>query len=154
MSPLRAPWLAVCLPLALAFAPASRAQTPPAAPAQGEQPSVRDDREAVEAGGKWLALIDAGKAGAAWDDAAGQLKRAVPRAKFVAAMRDQRKPLGKLAARTPVRFGRSHEMPGAPPGDYAIVEYEAKFARGKLAEVLVWTLEDGDIWRVAGYEYR
>ena len=36
-----------CLALALALAPASRAQTPPAAPAQGEQPSIRDDREAV-----------------------------------------------------------------------------------------------------------
>jgi hypothetical protein len=157
VTPLRALSL-VAFPAALALAPVARGQTPPAppaAPAVNEQPSIRDDRDAVNAGLKWLALVDADKAGAAWDDAAPLLRKAVTREKFVAAMRELRKPLGKLAARTPVRFARSHEMPGAPAGDYAIVEYEAKFARGKkLSEILVWALEDGDIWRVAGYEYR
>jgi hypothetical protein len=159
VSPLRALSLAAAFSVAAAVATIARAQTPPAAPsataAQKEQPSIRDDRDAVNAGLKWLTLIDGGNAGAAWDDSAPQLKKAVTREKFVAAMRELRKPLGKLATRNPVRFARSHEMPGAPSGDYAIIEYEAKFAGGKkLAEVLVWTLADGDIWRVAGYEYR
>ena len=70
-------------------------------------------------------------------------------------MRDARKSLGKLETRTAERFARSHQLPGAPEGDYAIIDYTARFAQGKkLQERLVWSIEEGDIWRVAGYEYR
>ncbi len=104
---------------------------------------------------KWLALIDAGKSGFAWDEASKQLKSTVTRKQFISGMRDARKPFGKLESRSAVKFARSHELPGAPSGDYAIIEYEAKFTGGKrMAEQLVWTLEDEDTWRVAGYYYR
>ena len=76
------------------------------------------------------------------------------RDKFIAGMREARQSYGKLTARTPERFARSHKMPGVPDGDYVIIEYTAKFAKGKVSEHLVWTLEDGAIWRVAGYNYR
>ena len=39
-------------------------------------------------------------------------------------------------------------------GDYSIIEFEAKYKNGKLTEQLVWSIEEGDIWRVAGYFYR
>lgn len=152
----------------VAFAPAAFAQAPspaapPAAPTasppptspQGEQPTLRDDREAIDAGMKWLALIDSGRAGAAWELSSRQLQSTVTRAKFIAAMRDARKPLGKLEERTAERFARSHQLPGAPDGDYVIIEYTARFPKGKkLQEQLVWSIEEGEIWRVAGYYYR
>jgi hypothetical protein len=140
---------------ALAQAPAPvQVAPPPGTPPAPAQPSLRDDREAIDAGMKWLALVDGGTAGAAWDLASKQLKSTVTRAKFVAAVREVRKPLGKLESRTAERFARAHELPGAPQGDYAIIEYAAKFAKGKLQEQLVWTIEEGDVWRVAGYFYR
>ena len=152
----------------VAFAPAAFAQapaptapsaapaaSPPPASPQGEQPTLRDDREAIDAGMKWLALIDSGKAGAAWELSSKQLQSAVTRGKFIAAMRDARKPLGKLEERTAERFARSHQLPGAPDGDYVIIEYTARFPKGKkLQEQLVWSIEEGEIWRVAGYYYR
>ena len=138
-------------PVAPAPAPAA---APPTEPPK-EQPTLRDDRDSIDAGMKWLALIDGGNAGAAWDLASKQLKSAVTRAKFIEGMRDARKSLGKLETRTAERFARSHQLPGAPEGDYAIVDYTARFAQGKkLQERLVWSIEEGDIWRVAGYEYR
>ena len=131
-----------------------RTTSPPTSP-PGEQPTLRDDRDAIAAGVKWLTLIDSGKAGAAWDLASKQLQSAVPRAKFVAATRDARKPLGKLEERTPERFARSHQLPGVPDGDYVIIEYTARFPKvKKLQEQLVWSIEEGDTWRVAGYYYR
>ncbi len=91
----------------------------------------------------------------AWDVASKQLQSAVKRDQFTAEMRQVRKPLGKLESRTAVKFARSHELPGAPAGDYAIIEFDAKFTNGKqLTEQLIWALEDRDIWRVAGYYYR
>ncbi|HEX9301987.1 MAG TPA: DUF4019 domain-containing protein [Casimicrobiaceae bacterium] len=143
-----------------AFAQTPAASTPPATQAPPtepppEQPTLGDDKDTIEAGQKWLALIDAGKADAAWDSASKQLQSVVKRDKFVAEMRDVRKPLGKLASRTAVKFARAHDLPGAPAGDYAIVEYDVNFAGGKrLSEQLVWSLEENDRWRVAGYYYR
>ncbi len=129
-------------------------QAPPPQPPP-EQPTLGDDKEAIQAGMKWLALIDTGKSGFAWDEASKQLKSTVTRKQFIAGIRDARKPLGKLESRTAVKFARSHDLPGAPAGDYAIIEYDAKFADGKrVTEQLVWTLEEQDIWRVAGYYYR
>jgi len=143
---------------AQAQAPVAPAPGPSAAPpteAPKEQPTLRDDRDSIDAGMKWLALIDGGNAGAAWDLSSKQLKSSVTRDAFIKGMRDARKSLGKLETRTAERFARSHQLPGAPEGDYAIIDYTARFAQGKkLQERLVWSIEEGDIWRVAGYEYR
>jgi hypothetical protein len=158
-----------CVLLALAVPPTARAQAsappaqPPAkaskpAPATGLedlQPTSEEDKESIEAGKRWLELLDADQAGAAWDSASKQLRSIVKRDKFIADVRSVRKPLGKLASRTPLKFARAHELPGAPAGDYALIEFEAKFANGKrLTEQLVWSAESGDTWRVAGYYYR
>ncbi len=154
--------VAACALVALAAAalaqtsatPGPPTQAPPSAPPPA-QPTLGDDREAIQAGLKWLALIDGGNSGFAWDEASKQLKSTVTRKQFIAGMRDARKTFGKLESRSAVKFARSHELPGAPSGDYAIIEYEAKFLGGKrMAEQLVWTLEEQDTWRVAGYYYR
>ena len=138
-----------------AAAPPAAAPTAPPTSPPAEQPTPRDDRDSIDAGIKWLALVDSGKAGAAWDLASKQLQSAVTRDKFVAAIRDVRKPLGKVEGRTAERFARAHQLPGVPEGDYVIIEYKVRFAKGKaLQEQLVWAIEDGDIWRVAGYYYR
>ncbi len=146
--------VAFAQPAAAPPRPPPSTQAPPTEP-PAQQPTKGDDKEAIEAGKKWLALIDAGNAGAAWDSASKQLQSVVKRDQFVAEMRDVRNPLGKLTARTAVRFARAHDLPGAPTGDYAIIEFDSKFAAGgHLAEQLIWTIGPGDIWRVAGYYYR
>jgi hypothetical protein len=157
---------ACCAVLALAPAFAPTAASPAGPPAKAPtakpstepppgQPTISDDQDTVEAGKKWLQLLDAGKPGAAWDVASNQLRSGVTRDKFIAEMRRVRKPLGKLSSRTPVKFARAHDLPGAPSGDYAIIEYDAEYANGKhLSEQLIWAIAEGDIWRVAGYFYR
>jgi len=149
-----AAWLPAILAVGVPLPAGAQTAAPPAAEA-GEQPTLQDDQEAVEAAQKWLALIDAGKAGVAWDVAAPYLKSAVTRPKWIAGMRDARKPYGKLVSRRATKFARAHTMPGAPDGDYAIIEFETVFANGKRAtEHLTWTIEGGDAWRVAGYYIR
>jgi len=145
--------LALAVPIALAQAPPAT-QAPPASPPD-QQPSLNDDKESIEAAKKWLALLDGGKAGAAWDVASKQMQSKVKRDVFIAEVRGVRKPLGKLASRTPIKFARAHDLPGAPSGDYTIIEFEAQYAKGKrLSEQVIWTIEEGDVWRVAGYFYR
>ena len=135
--------------------PAKAPPTKPATEPPPGQPTLSDDQDTVEAGKKWLALLDADKAGVAWDAASKQLQSGVTRAKFIDDVRRARKPLGKLSSRTAVKFARAHDLPGAPSGDYAIIEYDAQYANGKhLSEQLTWAIAEGDVWRVAGYFYR
>jgi hypothetical protein len=119
------------------------------------QPTVLDDKAAIDAGRQWLELIDAGKAGEAWDVTAAPLKASVTRAEWVTGMAELRKPFGKLVSRTSSRFARTHAIPNAPDGDYAIVEYQSVYAlRKSTVEQLTWVLEADGNFRIAGYFIR
>jgi hypothetical protein len=137
-------------------APAAPAAAPGAPSADDAlQPSTRDDKETVEASRAWLALLDAGNFGAAWDGASPHLKSVVTRQKWITGLTAARKPFGKLKQRTPVKFARSHSMPDAPDGDYSLLEFESEFANGKRAsEQIIWMLGDNQVWRVSGYYIR
>jgi len=116
------------------------------------QPSTRDDKETIEASRAWLALLDAGKFGPAWDGASPYLKSVVTRQKWVTGVAAARNPFGKFKQRIPVKFARSHSMPDAPDGDYSLLEFESEFANGKRAsEQVIWMLGDNQVWRVSGY---
>ena len=137
-----------------AAAPSARTGAPPSAD-DPVQPTMGDDKETIAASEKWLALLDTGKAGQAWDVSSKLLKSQVTRSKWIAGIGDMRKPFGKIASRTGEKFARAHSLPGAPDGDYSIIEFESTFANGKKAqEQLIWTLETGDVWRVSGYYIR
>ena len=119
------------------------------------QPSKRDDKETIEASRAWLALLDAGKFGAAWDGASPYLKSVVTRQKWITGLTAARKPFGALKQRKPVKFARSHSMPDASDGDYSLLEFESEFANGKRAsEQVIWMLGDNQVWRVSGYFIR
>jgi hypothetical protein len=143
-------------PAAPPSAPAPQAAALGAPPTDDAlQPSKRDDKETIEASRAWLALLDAGKFGAAWDGASPYLKSVVTRQKWITGLAAARKPFGKLKQRTPVKFARSHSMPGAPDGDYSIIEFESQFANGKVAsEHIIWMLGDNQDWHVSGYYIR
>ncbi len=151
----------LCLPFAAGAQPA----TPPARPAEAQpaKPPTEppqdaateaDDTEVVQESRNWLALIDADKAGQAWDGAGAQLKASVSRAKWIEGMRGIRKPYGRLVSREVDSVARTHTIAGAPEGDYAIVQFDSVFANRKHAtEMVTWTLNDTS-WRVSGYQIR
>jgi hypothetical protein len=141
-------------PTAPAPVPPAAAPVPPPGP-EPAQPTSGDDKDTIEASKKWLALLDTGKTGTAWDASSAYLKSVVTRQKWIAGITSARKPFGKIDKRTATKFARSHSMPGAPDGDYSIIEFESVFANGKRAsEQLIWTLGDGDVWSVSGYFIR
>lgn len=135
--------------------PAAAAPSQPPAVDLSGQPTLGDDKRTIDAAHKWLALLDTGKAGAAWDVSSPYLKSVVTRQKWVAGITSARKPFGKIVSRKAEKFARTHALPGAPDGDYSIIEFESVFAKGKRAtEQLIWVLEAGDVWRVSGYYIR
>jgi hypothetical protein len=135
--------------------PATAPTVPPATEPAPAQPTMGDDKDTIAAAQKWLELLDAGKFGAAWDVSSAYLKSVVTRKEWIAGVGNARKPLGKVKSRTAEKFARSHSLPGAPDGDYSIIEFDTLSASGKRAsEQVIWVLEAGDIWRVSGYFIR
>ena len=110
------------------------------------------EKAAVTAAEKWLGLIDEGKYGESWKEAAEYFKNAVKLEQWVENMQAIRKPLGKLVSRKVKSTSYQTAMPGAPDGEYVIIQFETSFANKKSAIETVTPMMDKDgQWRASGY---
>lgn len=106
-------------------------------------------RMAAEA---WLALVDAGQYTRSWEAAAGYFKTAVTAAQWEKTLRAVRGPLGKTASRTLRTIMYQASLPGAPDGEYVIVQFDTVFEHKAAAIETVTPMKDADgHWRVSGY---
>ena len=100
----------------------------------------------------WLALVDAGKYGESWDAAASLFKGAVTKEGWAAACAKARGPLGALKSRTLKSATYTKSLPGGPPGEYVVIQYDAAYEKAPSAVETVTPMLDKDgVWRVAGY---
>jgi len=110
------------------------------------------EKAAVEAAEKWLALVDAGKYEESWNQTAGYFRSAVKKEDWVQAMGAHRKPLGKLISREVKSKTYETALPGAPDGEYVVIQFETSFENKRAAvETVTPMLEKGGQWRVSGY---
>jgi hypothetical protein len=110
------------------------------------------EKLAQEAAESWLALVDAGKYSQSWNQAASFFKERVTAQKWESAVKSVRDPLGKLESRILKSSQYTQTMPGAPDGEYVILQFETSFANKKAAIETVTPMKDKDgQWRVAGY---
>ena len=107
---------------------------------------------AIKAAGSWLAILDAGKYGESWSEGAAALRSVVTQAKWEEGLRAVRAPVGAAGARTLTRSQYTRALPGAPAGEYVILQYSTDFA-GKpgAVETVVPMREADGSWRVSGY---
>ncbi len=67
-------------------------------------------------------------------------------------MQAARKPLGKLFSRKVLTKVYKSSLPGAPDGEYVVVQFETSFENKKMAIETVTPMLDKDgKWRVSGY---
>ena len=108
--------------------------------------------QGVSASTSWLALMDANKVEQAWDASAGALKTAGPKTAVVPKLRQVRDQVGKVVSRKLSTKKLVHNLPGAPAGDYVVIQYNTKFAKkGDAVETVATMKEKDSKWRVAGY---
>src|SRR5665213_158012 len=69
----------------------------------------------------WLALVDAGKYPASWDQAAGLFKAAVSRPSWATAAQAARAPFGAFQSREIKSATFTRTLPGAPDGEYVVI---------------------------------
>lgn len=100
----------------------------------------------------WLALVDQGEYEESWSEAARLFKGAVTKEKWKEAITAVRPPLGKLVSRKLKARQHTKTLPGAPDGDYVVIQYDSSFEGKKEATETVTPMLDPDgTWRVSGY---
>ena len=125
----------------------------PPAPAEAKKAEAQASKElaARAAAEKWLALLDAGDYGKAWDQAAKTFRERVKREQWVESLPKTRGALGAAKSRTVEVSSFKPSLPGMPAGDYVTVRFSTNFEKKNDAQELVTlVLEDG-AWRPLGY---
>jgi hypothetical protein len=103
----------------------------------------------------WLRLVDSGAVSASWEQAAAAFKRAVTQQQWNDASAAVRAPLGSPKKRQEKSAMFTRTMPGAPDGQYVVLQYETSFENKAAATETVSLVLDTDAsWRVTGYFIR
>ena len=107
---------------------------------------------AVEAARSWLGLVDANEYGKSWQEAAVYFRRAISNDKWIQALNGARLPLGELVSRKLKSAVYVTSLPGAPDGEYVVIQFDAAFTNKQTAIETVTPMKDPDgVWRVSGY---
>lgn len=119
-------------------------------------PGLADDAAAINqaqsAATTWLALTDAAKYGPSWDEASSLFKSAITKGDWETALKGVRGPLGTLKARKVKAATFTRTAPGAPDGEYVVIQFETQFENKAAAVETVTPMREKDgSWRVSGY---
>jgi len=113
------------------------------------------EKAAVASAESWLGLVDKGEYAESWKEAATYFRNRVTEQKWEQAAQSVRKPLGKLISRNLKTAMYKTSLPGAPDGEYVVMQFDSSFANKKSAvETVTTVLDKGGKWRVVGYFIR
>ena len=107
---------------------------------------------AEKAADSWLALVDKGDYAASYQQAASLFKEHVTQDEWVHLVKPVRAPLGAVVSRQLHNAEFTTSLPGAPDGQYVVIQYSTSFQNKKSAvETVVPMLDKDGQWRVSGY---
>lgn len=116
------------------------------------QAQQKPEEFAEQAAHAWLHLVDSANYADSWHEAAKSFRKNVSRNDWQAQMDAERMPLGKVVSRTLDNATYSNALPGAPAGQYVVVQYHTSFEHKKSAlETVACILDKDGKWRPAGY---
>jgi hypothetical protein len=123
------------------------------APARAQNAEKMANAEAAALA--WLAFTDVGDYSRSWDQAAGIFQASISKQNWENALQNARGPLGTLISRK-IKYARYAEsLPGAPDGEYVVIQYETEFENKRSAiETVTPRLEKDGSWKVSGYYIR
>lgn len=134
---------------ALAFATASFVH------AQDNSAQEATVAPATVAAERFLAFVDRGDVPNSYNEMAAASRQMVSLQQWESAVKTVRSPLGTLVSRRMVTAVPTHNLPGAPEGDYVVIQYNTRFSKLPSDQIAIETVtpmldRDGN-WRVSGY---
>lgn len=110
--------------------------------------------ESLDSARAWLALVDHERWKDSWGAAAALFKSQLSAAKWAATIQPVRQPLGAVSSRTFQSVTKTTSLPGAPAGDYEVIQFQTSFAHRNAAVETIILTRDGAGWKVVGYFIR
>jgi hypothetical protein len=121
----------------------------------GAEANREAEAQAVEAAEAWLALVDEGDYLESWNTASDLFKGAVSREQWNQSLEAVRKPLGRVIVRALESKTYTTALPGAPDGEYVVLQYKTSFEnKASAVETITPMLDRDGHWRVSGYYIR
>jgi hypothetical protein len=112
----------------------------------------KPEQLAQAAAESWLGVVDNGKYAESWNQAAAYFKAAVTQDQWQKMLTTTRTPLGKMLSRKLKSATYTRTLPGAPDGEYVILQFESSFEHKSSAiETVTPMLDQDGRWRVSGY---
>jgi hypothetical protein len=106
---------------------------------------------AIEAANEWLALVDAGQFETSWQESASLLRNAVSAQQWEESVTAARRAFGGFVSREVLTAEFKTSLPGAPDGEYVVIQYRSAFEKKQAAIETVTPMREDGAWRVAGY---
>jgi hypothetical protein len=111
-----------------------------------------EEQAAASAARVWLSLIDVGYYARSWKEASAYFQGGIDENGWKASLNGARKPLGRLVSRRLQTAKYVTELPGAPDGQYVVMQFRTSFVNKRAAiETVTFMLDNDRKWRAAGY---
>jgi hypothetical protein len=91
---------------------------------QAEESATKAATAAAEG---WLGQVDTGKYAESWQGASTLFRGAVTKPQWIESLHGVRTPLGKLVSRQLTSAQLTRSMPGAPDGNYVVMQFATRF---------------------------
>lgn len=109
---------------------------------------------AVTAANTWIGLVDAKRWDDSWNAAGTLFKSQMPQPRWATTIQPVREPLGTMASRSLKNVTKANSLPGAPDGEYEVVQFQTSFSnKAHATETIVLSRETSG-WKVVGYFIR
>lgn len=117
---------------------------------EGDNAMAKND--AVKVSLDWLAVVDGGDYGAGWDAAAALVQDSTSKDQFSQQVGTLRGSFGAVKSRTFSKAEYSKVLPGAPDGEYVVIQYTTEFEnKAQAVETITPMLDWDGTWKVSGY---
>jgi len=112
----------------------------------------KPEQLAQQSAESWLALVDSGKYAESWQESASLFKSHVSKEDWQKMLHASRDPLGTMLSRKVKSATYAKMLPGAPDGEYVVIQYQSSFEYKQSAvETITPMLDKDGQWRVSGY---
>ncbi|MGI9534264.1 MAG: DUF4019 domain-containing protein [Thermodesulfobacteriota bacterium] len=109
-------------------------------------------KQALKSAESWLNLVDNGEYGKSWDNTSKLFQNAVPKATWEQQIKAVRPPFGKVISRKLESSTYATQLPGAPDGEYVVIQYKTVFENKAISVETITPMKDPDgKWKVSGY---
>jgi DNA-binding CsgD family transcriptional regulator len=105
-------------------------------------------------GEQWLKLVDNQNWSKSWSSAGSFFRSQISEKTWSATILSVRNPLGTLVSRSILKVTKATSLPGAPDGEYELIEFQSNFTNKSDAKETLVLMKEENTWKTVGYFIR